>query len=245
MATNSETGHAKNVANFQTMISNCTSFGVTYNPSNSTLTLANLKLHHIDSKANVNKVSKTKSVHDDFEGKRQVLFGGYKTLSTQIMGALKSCGAPETVITDAKTINRKMQGRRAPGTKIELNEDGTPKNRHSVSQQSFDMRIEHLDKMIELLNVEEKYSPNEPHLTIEGLRTYYNDLDAINEKVKEVYGPYSNAMNARNRKLYAPETGLVAIANSVKNYIKSIYKTNTPEYKSISKLLFKNLVEIE
>jgi len=242
---NSETGHAKNVANFQTLISNCTSFGVIYNPSNRILTIENLKLFHIEAKGNLNKVSRTKSEHDDIEGKRQTLFGSYRTISTKIMGALLSSGAPQTVINDARTISRKMQGRRAPGTKIELNEDGTKKSRNSISQQSFDMRIEHLDKMIELLSFERKYDPNEPHLTIEGLRAYHDELDTINEQVKDAYGPYSNAMNARNRKLYAPEIGLVAIANSVKNYAKSIYKTNTPEYKSISKLPFKTLVDIE
>lgn len=107
------------------------------------------------------------------------------------------------------------------------------------------MRIEHLDKMIELLDVEPKYNPNEVQLSVEGLRGYHDELETINEKVIETYGYYNTAMTERNRKLYIPETGLIAIAQSVKNYVKSIYKTNTPEYKTISKLAFKILVEIK
>ena len=245
MAAKFETGHAKNVANFKKLMSACTEFGTTYNPSNSLLTMTSLKTIHAQSKVSLNKVSKTKSVHDDFEGERGRLFKNYKPLATQIMGAVKSSGAPQSVIDDAMTINRKMQGRRAPRTKATTNPDGTPINRNSVSQQSFDMRIEHLDRMIELLDVEPKYNPNEVQLSVEGLRGYHDELETINEKVIETYGYYNTAMTERNRKLYIPETGLIAIAQSVKNYVKSIYKTNTPEYKTISKLAFKILVEIK
>ena len=42
MASTSETGHAKNVANFQDLIEFVTGYGGTYNPSKSTLRLADL-----------------------------------------------------------------------------------------------------------------------------------------------------------------------------------------------------------
>ena len=43
MASTSETGHAKNVANFQDLTSFCTGYGATYNPTNPRLTLAELE----------------------------------------------------------------------------------------------------------------------------------------------------------------------------------------------------------
>ena len=39
MASTSETGHAKNVANFSTLISFCTAYDTKYNPSNPALSL--------------------------------------------------------------------------------------------------------------------------------------------------------------------------------------------------------------
>jgi hypothetical protein len=42
MAKISETGHAKNVANFTQMVTICTSYGAKYNPSNPTLQLAQM-----------------------------------------------------------------------------------------------------------------------------------------------------------------------------------------------------------
>ena len=37
MASTSETGHAKNIANFQDLISFCQGYGVTYNPTKESL----------------------------------------------------------------------------------------------------------------------------------------------------------------------------------------------------------------
>ena len=51
MASTSETGHAKNVANLETMISYCTGYGTTYKPSNPEISLAALTTLHNDSKA--------------------------------------------------------------------------------------------------------------------------------------------------------------------------------------------------
>ena len=42
MASQSEVGHAKNVANFQDLIAYCTAYGTTYNPSKSALQLGSL-----------------------------------------------------------------------------------------------------------------------------------------------------------------------------------------------------------
>ena len=245
MASNSETGHAKNIANFETLITRCAGYGTDYNPSNPLLDIDALRTLHTESKVDLNQVSVAKSPYDFIEGKRKTMFQPYGSLATQIMASLQSSGASETVINDAKTIYRKMQGRRAPGTMPETKEGETPKDRISVSQQSYDMKIEHLDKMIEHLNIETAYRPNEEKLKIESLKNYKQELEVINSKVKNAYVPYSQALNARNRKLYAPETGLVARAQLVKKYVKSIYKTQSPEYKMISKLPFKFLVEIQ
>jgi len=245
MATISETGHAKNIANFETLITRCAGYSAAYNPSNPLLNIVALQLLHTESKAELNQVSIAKAPYDQVEGQRKTIFKPYSQLATQIMASLQSSGAPETVISDGKTIYRKMQGRRAPGTKAQPIEGATPIDRISVSQQSYDMKIEHLSKMIEHLSVEMAYMPNEEKLKIQSLKNYKDELELINTGVKIAYVPYSQAMAVRNRKLYASETGLVARAQLVKNYVKSIYSTKSPEYKMISKLMFRSTVEIE
>ena len=241
MASTSETGHSKNVNNLETMISYCTGYGVTYNPSNSDILLSELTTLHTDSKASVKLVKTTETPFNDVEGQRKLIFKPLKPLSTKVLGAIRSSGAPSTVIADAETINRKIQGKRADNSVIETPTEEAPKDKISVSQQSYDMQIDHLEKLIELVDVEPKYNPNEIPLQIATLTNYKTQLETINTAVKNSYTPYSNAMIARDKKLYDPATGLVARAQLVKNYVKSIFGASSPEYKQINKLRFKTI----
>ena len=242
MASTSETGHSKNVSNFETMISYCTGYGITYNPSNSDIVLSELITFHTDSKASVKLVKTTETPFNDVEGQRKLIFKPLKPLATKVLGAIRSSGAPSTVIADAETINRKIQGKRANNTTEETSTEEAPKDKISVSQQSYDMQIDHLEKLIELVDVEPKYNPNEIPLQIATLTNYKTQLETINTAVKNSYTPYSNAMIARDKKLYDPATGLVARAQLVKNYVKSIFGASSPEYKQINKLRFKTIV---
>ncbi|ELY2018236.1 hypothetical protein SL053_002154 [Flavobacterium psychrophilum] len=249
MASTSETGHSKNVSNFETIISYCTGYGVTYNPSNSDILLSELTTFHTESKASVKLVKTTETPFNDVEGQRKLIFKPLKPLSTKVLGAIRSSGAPSTVIADAETINRKIQGKRADNSILETpvsdpsNSEQAkqiPKDKISVSQQSFDMLIDHFEKLIELADVEPKYVPNEIPLQVATLTNYKTQLETINTSVKNSYVPYSKAMIARDKKLYDPVTGLVVRAQLVKNYVKSIFGASSPEYKQINKLRFKN-----
>ncbi len=239
MASTSETGHAKNVSNLETMVSYCTGYGTAYNPSNPDLSLPALTTLHDESKAALKLVKKTETPFNDLEGQRKLIFKPLKPLATKVLGSLRSSGAPSTVVADAETINRKIQGKRADNSEAKTPEGKTPKDKISVSQQSFDMQIDHMDKLIELADVEPKYNPNEVPLQVATLTNYKTELETINTAVKNAYTPYSNAMIARNNKLYNLETGLVTRAQSVKNYVKSIFGASSPEYKLINKLSFR------
>ena len=239
MASTSETGHAKNVSNFETMISYCTGYGATYNPSNSEILLSELTTLHNQSKDVVKLVNITVSPFNDAEGQRKLIFKPLKPLSTKVLGALRGVNAPLTVIADAETINRKIQGKRADNSVEETPVGETPKDKISVSQQSFDMQIDHFDKLIQLVTIEPKYTPNEIPLKVITLNGFKTQLEIINTAVKNAYTPYSSAMIARDKKLYDPQTGLVERAQVVKNYVKSIFGASSPEYKLINKLRFK------
>lgn len=239
MASTSETGHTKNVSNFETMISYCTGYGTTYNPSNSEILLSEITTLHNESKATLKDVKTTKAPFDDVDGQRKTLFKPLKPLSTKVLGALRGVNAPATVIADAETINRKIQGKRADNSAVETPKDGTPKDRISVSQQSYDLQIDHFDKLIQVVTIEPKYIPNETPVKVVTLNDYKTQLENINSAVKNSYVPYSNAMIARDKKLYDPQSGLVARAQMVKNYVKSIFGASSPEYKLINKLRFK------
>lgn len=244
MASKSETGHAKNISNFETVISICTGYGPAYNPSNEKITITELTTVHTNSVNSTNLVKTSEAHFNNIEGERMIIFRPLKKLATRILAALKGGQPPSTVIDDAKTINMKIQGRRADTRIKEVEPGETEARRISVSQQSYDLQIEHFDKFIDLVAIEPKYDPNENDLKVTALNTYKSEMISSNVNVKNAYVPYSNAMIARNHILYDTEHGLVARAALVKEYVKSIFGTSSPEYKQISHIHFKRIVNI-
>ena len=238
MASNSEIGHSKNVTNYETLILRCTGFGAGYIPSNTDLTIVNLTTQYLDCKQSVKDVKTTEAPFNDVEGQRQLIFKPLKPTSTKVLNALKGAKAPTTVITDAETLNRKIQGKRAVNTPPPAPVGSTPPDQNSVSQQSYDMQIDHFEKLIELADIEPKYNPNEVPLQITTLQAYQAQLETINTTVKNTYIPYKNAMDTRDAKLYNPETGLVETSKLVKAYVKSAFGASSPQFKQISGLKF-------
>lgn len=238
MASSSETGHNKNVTNFETLIITCTGFGTPYNPSNPNITIPVLTTQHTEAKATIKAVKTTETPFSNVEGQRKTIFKPLKPISTKVLNALKGASAPATVIADAETINRKIQGKRADTTPTTPLSEDEKLDKNSVSQQSYDMQIDHFEKLIELADIEPVYNPNEEPLKIVTLTNYKIELETINTSVKNAYTPYKTAMQTRDVKLYASATGIVDTAKTVKNYVKSVFGASSPQYKQISGLKF-------
>ncbi|MEC4048548.1 hypothetical protein OX284_003830 [Flavobacterium sp. SUN046] len=239
MSSKSETGHAKNISNFETVIGICTGYGPAYNPSNEKISIAELTTVHSNSVNSSNLVKTTEAYFNDIEGKRMIVFKPLKRLATRILAALKGTQPPATVLADAKTINFKIQGRRVDTVVKEVAPGENEVRRISVSQQSYDLKIEHLDKFISLVALEPNYLPNENDLKVTALNAYKSEMISSNVNVKTAYVTYSNAMIARNHVLYDPIDGLVARSILIKDYVKSVFGTSSPEFKQISKINFR------
>jgi hypothetical protein len=65
-------------------------------------------------------------------------------------------------------------------------------------------------------------------------------LEAAKTSWIAAHTTFSNAIAERDALLYHPETGLKAIALNVKVYIKSIFGSQSPQYKQVSGLKFTN-----
>lgn len=239
MAKVSETGHAINVANFQKVIDSVVGYGVTYNPSKIALKLVNLNTKIETEKINLAAVITKNTVYNDAINDRVTEFENLRPLSTRIISALTATDATDEKIEDAKTYNRKIQGKRAkplPAAPVVPNPPAP--NSISVSQQSYDQLVQHFDGLVSVISTESTYTPNENELKVATLTTKGADLLATNNAVGTAFTGISNARNKRNRGLYTAKTGLVAIADGVKDYVKSLYGYASPEYKQISKISF-------
>lgn len=241
MSSSSETGHAKNVANFQTLISYCKGYGASYQPSKKLLSLE--ELERLQNNANaimttLNKAAATDAIATD---RRQDAFNDFTIYATRIVNALESSEASKQTVKDARAINRKIQGQRAvPKPKKEPGAEGDDKT-ISVSQQSFDSRIDQLSKILELLKQEPGYTPNEADLKITGIEARFSLMQKTNSDAMKAYTALSNARIGRKTVLYNPLSGLVPMALEVKKYVKSVFKANSEEYRQVSGIEFRNI----
>lgn len=244
MSSNSETGHAKNVANFSKLVSFCTGYGADYNPSNSGIALEAMTTLQTDSQNSITAVNSALPAYNNAIAAREAAFKPLSKLITRVMNALKAANPNAEIIDKAVTLVRKLQGRRASAKltdeeKQALISAGKEVNEISSSQLSFDNRIDNLDKLINLLGSIPEYTPNETELQVASLTTLLGDLRTKNDAAIAAATPLSNARIARNDILYNHGDGLVDKALNVKAYVKSLYGASSPQYHQISGLEFK------
>jgi len=243
MAPISETGHAKNVANFEDLISFCTGYGTQYNPSKAAIKLPALNTLFTSAKNSLTAINTALPPSTNAINAREIVFTPLSKLITRVVNAVASSSVSKQILADAKTIARKLQGKRASDKlPIVVDDPNTPIDESqksiSASQMSFDNRIENMDKLIQLLAAQTGYAPNETDLKVTTLTTLLADMRTKNTGAINALTPLSNARIARNTILYATGTGLVDIAGEVKKYVKSVFGGTSPQYKQVSGLKF-------
>ncbi len=247
MATN-ESGHAKNVANFERLISYCVGYGTNYNPSKSNLKLAALQTQLASCSANIDSVTSSNVNYNNAVNARTQAFQGLRKLCTRIVNSLDATDASPETVKNAKSINIKVQGRggakltKADAGKADLFDENNPVvetvKSISTSQQSYSNLTEHFSRMIAILSAEPTYLPNETPLQVTTLNTQLTTLKNVNTGVINAYTTLSNARLSRNESLYNPTNGLVQVAKEIKMYIKSLYGAQSPEFKQVSAINF-------
>ena len=233
-----ETGHAKNVANFEDLISFVTSYVAAYNPTKTAIKVATLNLLFTQAKTDILNVTTKTVAFNNATNTRAMLFDPLRSLSTRLVNAFIATDATTEMIKDAKTINRKLQGKRAKIVQVTTDPNAQAPNTISASQQSYDQLIEHFTKLIELLKSEPSYAPNEAELKTATLATQLAALKTANTNVSNAYTAVSNSRIARDKTLYKEKTGLYDVSGDVKNYVKSLFGATSQEFKQVSKIKF-------
>lgn len=242
MATISETGNAKNVANLESLIGFCTGFGAAYNPSKESIKLPQLSALFTKSQNVMASLKAAKVVYDNATNNREMAFTPMKKLSTRIVNALAAVGAEQQTLNDAVSTNLKMQGRRASPKKIAkaTKEGAVPEAivSNSVSQQSYDSQVDNFAKLVQTVSAEPLYKPNEVELQVASLNTLLIELRAKNTEVVSATAAVSNARIERDNVLYGEISGLHDVALAVKQYVLSLFGKTSAQYKQIGGIPF-------
>lgn len=267
MASNYETGHTKNAAHFESLISFITSFGAPYNPSNSQFAVAAMKVQLTAARSALATAQTQKTTWQNTTDAREVAFKPLKPLATKIVNAFAVSGVSAEVVDNAKAINRKLQGKRAGGsqkddTKAEeiptredtKTEEGSTKDgdtkspdenpgkkQISASRQSYDSLVEHFNALLELAKQTPLYKPNEAELKVNALQVTYNNLVTVNSAAINGETAIAAGLAARNLIMYKPVTGMVDTGLGAKLYIKSVFGAASQQYNEVKKLEFRDL----
>lgn len=243
MSSTSETGHAKNVANFATLHAYILGYGETYNPSKEAITAAVLQGLVSSSQSSLELVNTALAANKLATNTRRDAFEPLSELCTRLDNAIEATDALPQTIESVKAIVRKIKGTRTSARltdeeKATLTAEGKEAKEISSSQMSFDNRIDNFDKLIQLL-ISAQFAPNETELKIETLTALLSRLKASNTDVLNTQVALDNARLQRNQLLYTPDKGMIDIATSAKVYIKSVFGASSDQYKQVSKLEFR------
>ncbi|MBL7731554.1 MAG: hypothetical protein JNM88_10280, partial [Chitinophagaceae bacterium] len=242
----SETGHVKNLSVFNEMIAFVKTYKE-YNPSTPALKVDELVKKYEAANLVLQQVNTTAALLNETIRTRMLTYEHVDQTGTSVVAMLESSEANKEMMKDARGLNRKLHGNRAGEIVVaaepvegQTAEDLLPTN-ISVSQQSYVKLADNLGLMRDLVAMHPGYQPNEAELNVAGLTKFVDELTGLNEKVATEYAEVTAKRNERDEIFYKVPGGLKAVFDGVKKYVLGKYKSNSPEYKQLTKLQMKNL----
>jgi hypothetical protein len=237
--TPNETGHVRNAASFREASVICTGFGATYNPPQAELSLSALYTQADENDSLLNLINVAIQAEKDAINLRDAEFKNLSKHTTRIINALAFFDTPANVMENAKSLVAKLNGKRINAVKT--NEDGTLAKTISTSQMSYDMRLDNYDKLIKLVAAQANYNPNEQEMKTSTLLAYVQTLRTLNQNVITQNNNISNARITRNKAFYTNANSAYNIVTKVKHYVKYVFGPQSPEYKQIISINFRNV----
>ena len=95
--------------------------------------------------------------------------------------------------------------------------------------------------MVALMSGEPLYTPNEAHLTVATNTTLHTDMETANDDVINAVPAWKNSMASRNDRLYNDADSIFERQKLVKEYVRSLYGANSPQYAQVKGLEFKKV----
>jgi hypothetical protein len=149
MASVSETGHNKNVANFASAIQVLVEMGSLYNPTNPNLLLANLNPVKTNLGGTITFLNNKKPVYKNAVADREILIAELPSRLTMSLNYAKSTNISQTDKENLSSQVKKMRGDKK--SKV-VNPETAEGDSISTSQMSYDSRIANFDTYISQLS---------------------------------------------------------------------------------------------
>ncbi|MFY0483075.1 hypothetical protein ACI6PS_10745 [Flavobacterium sp. PLA-1-15] len=237
---NSEVGHAKNAANLVKLQEITVEMGPLYQPANTNIQPAALNTFTQKVTENAAQFSAQIKPYQNAIAAREDLFKPLFKLNTKVLNSFKAFQPSDNIEQILINLVKKLKGERIKPIKEDKTE--TEKNKHiSVAQLSYDSQISHFEDIIAFLATQPQYTPNETELTIASLRQYLEALKATNKLASQMTVKLITIRIQRNKLLYNDPVNVIDLADTVKNYLKSVEDAKD-YYKAAVKLKFTTII---
>lgn len=238
-----ESGAQKNIIALEKLIAVVKSFGPAYNPSKLSMQVAGLEQDLVEVMELNEGKRNAKTSFDNSTNSRVIIFRNASTFSTQVINAIQAYGAAPETVSDARGFVNKMTGRRSSAKEQEeivTPDDPNAKQIKYISayQTSYDNKLEHFARLINVAKNEPSYQPNEEALKPGGLDAKHEELQASNSQVINHYTEWSRFRILLHEKIQNPLTGIIANSNAVKRYTKAVFGASSHEYRQLSAIQF-------
>ena len=186
MSSQSETGHAKNVANFEDIIAYIAGYGTIYNPSKTALKVTNLNTLFASAQAALLVINTKLPAYTNAVALREIEYQKMEKIVSRILNATRAIDIPKQELEAVEGIVRKIKAKRfkagaelaktANKTTGDAPTDGSapveesPKT-ISISQRSYDKRIENFTLLVQQVATFSTYTPR-----------VFNELCQLKEK---------------------------------------------------------------
>lgn len=238
MASSSEVGHNKNVANLASGIQILQEMGTLYNPTNSNIFLSNLNPIKTTLNSTITILNEKKPIYKNAVVNREILISQLSKRITKSLNFFKSLNVSTTDKENVASQVKKIRGDKASK---KINPDTSESESISTSQMSYDSRIANLDTFINQISSHLEYAPNETDIQIPSLQSYHRDLTSSSNLVNSAGNALITARIGRNDILYFNDDNVIKLMQEVKSYLKSLGDEGLPYYKAFVKLKFKDI----
>ena len=237
-----ETGHAKNVANFENATIIVAGLGAGYSPNQPLIQLAALQTKLTAGKAALDQVNmaeadkkiKTDEVQAEFEGLDKYVVNIKRTAEVEL-------NDPDFTANLQSIVNRFTSSSRKTGVPDDpLTPDiDESRTKLSTAQRSRDNQVAHLADMLALLQTRADYNPDDMQYKIETIEAKIASLTAKNNAAKTAEAVFGNELDARDAVLYDEETGIPKLIKLIKTQLALKPGKESAAYQQINALEFR------
>jgi hypothetical protein len=228
--------NAQQVAAFEKLLGTCYTLGTGYNPSKPSIVSTSLNSLLQNAKQALETVKEDEALLALLINNRKETFRTLRTFSTRIYRAAMSSDASAEDILEIKRLKDRIAppGKAKPKAAV----DGQESRTRSSGLYNFGKIAENFGHMVEILEGIPSYTPNEPDLSIQGLKARSAKLHEQNLSVSNAESNLKNSRIRRNELLYG-QKGIYKTAIAVKNYVYSVYGMTSEQARQFGRIEFK------